>query len=293
MHRFESGSRLQCFAQSKSPSIFSNPSPLNILFIGDIFGRPGRKTIQKVLRKYRKEFGIHLVIANAENLHHGKGVTEDNTKELTAAGVDFFTSGNHVWKDRSIIPFLDKPNFPLIRPANYPTSAPGKGYKIVEGSLMQRVLVINVMGRVFMPVQLDCPFKAVEKILKETANENISAIIVDLHAEATSEKVAFGHFLDGKVSFVVGTHTHVPTADERILENGTAYQTDVGFTGPANSVIGLETESIIENFLTQIPIKHEVAGGPTVFNATIVEIDENTRLATKIQRVQEYLPEFD
>ena len=265
---------------------------MNILFIGDIFGRPGRTTVKKLLRDYRKELGIHLVIANAENMHHGKGVSEENINEMRSAGVDFFTSGNHIWKERSIIPLLNSPKMPLIRPANYPTGVPGRGFAIVEGGLMQKVLVINVMGRLFMPAQLDCPFRAVDKILKEQAHQQFSAIFVDIHAEATSEKMALAHYLDGRVTAVVGTHTHVPTADERILDGGTAFQSDVGFTGPIDSVIGVEKQCIIENFLTQVPVKHEVADGPTVFNALKIEVDDSTQKAIAVTRIQRYLDEY-
>jgi len=262
---------------------------MNILFIGDIFGRPGRNAVKKLLRKYREEHGIHLVIANGENMHHGKGVSEENISDMRQAGVDFFTSGNHVWKDRSFVPLMDKKTMPLIRPANYPGGVPGRGWQIIEGSLKQRVLVINLMGRVFMPQDLDCPFRTADRILKETAGEYLNAIIVDFHAEATSEKMALAHYLDGRVSAVLGTHTHVATADERILSEGTAYQTDVGFTGPIDSVIGAEKTAIISHFLTQLPMKIEVAEGPVVFNATKVEIDDKSRRATEILPIRQYL----
>ena len=265
---------------------------MNILFIGDIFGRPGRETVKKLLPEYRKKYEINLVIANAENMHHGKGVEETQLKELQMAGVDFFTSGNHVWHEKSIIPRLDDKKFPLIRPANYPPGAPGRGHHIIETSLMKKVLVINLMGRVFMPMHLDCPFRTADKILKEYEHENFAAIFVDFHAETTSEKMALGHYLDGRVSAVIGTHTHVPTFDARVLAGGTAFQSDVGFTGPIDSVIGLEKTSIIKNFLTQVPIKHEVADGETVFNALKIEIDENTRKAVSVEQIQKYLENF-
>lgn len=262
---------------------------MNILFIGDIFGRPGRETVKKLLKGYRSKLGIHLVIANAENMHHGKGVSEENLKEMQSAGVDFFTSGNHVFHHREILPLMGDKKIPLLRPANYPPKAAGRGYEIIQGSLMQKVLVINVMGRVFMPADLDCPFRTIDKILRDTASEQLAAIFVDIHAEATSEKMALAHYLDGRVTAVIGTHTHVPTADERILEGGTAFQSDVGFTGPIDSVIGVEKEPIIEHFLTQMPVKHEVAHGPVVFNAVKIEVDDSTKQATKIERIQEYL----
>jgi hypothetical protein len=279
---------------------------MNILFIGDIFGRPGRTTVKKLLPDYRKKLGIDLVVANAENMHHGKGVSESQLKEMQAAGVDFFTSGNHVWKEREIIPRLDDPKLPLIRPANYPEGAPGKGYQVVEvggagrvgagksGKGGAKVLVINLMGRVFMPMHLDCPFRAADKILKKFEGElaGLAAIFVDFHAETTSEKMALAHYLDGRVTAVIGTHTHVPTSDARVLPGGTAFQSDVGFTGPIDSVIGLEKSGIIQNFLTQIPHKHEVAGGDTVFNAVKIEIDPKTRKAVSIEQIQKYLEDL-
>lgn len=262
---------------------------MNILFIGDIFGRPGRNTVKKLLKDYRQKHNIHLAIANAENMHHGKGASMENIDEMRKAGVDFFTSGNHIWADRSIIPHLDDKKTPLIRPANYPSGVAGRGYEIVECGLMQKVLVINLMGRVFMPMHLDCPFKTADKILKQFENENLAAIFVDLHAEATSEKIALAHYLDGRITALIGTHTHVPTADTIILEGGTAFQSDAGFTGPVNSCIGVQKELIIKNFLTQIPVKHEVAEGRTVFNAVKIEVDDVSKMAVKIERVQEYL----
>lgn len=267
---------------------------MNILFIGDIYGRPGRDTVKKLLKGYRERHKIDLVIANAENMHHGKGVSEENIKEMLSAGVDFFTSGNHIYKEKSILPFLDSKNLPLLRPANYPQGAPGRGSQIIECGLMQKVLIINLMGRVFMPAHLDCPFRVADRILEEAiaelgGNQEFAAIFVDFHAEATSEKMALAHYLDGRVSAVIGTHTHVPTADARILPGGTAFQSDVGFTGPVDSVIGAEKKAIIEHFLTQVPVRHEVAQGPTVFNAVKLVIDDKTAKATAIQPIQEYL----
>jgi metallophosphoesterase (TIGR00282 family) len=222
-------------------------------------------------------------------MHHGKGVSEGQMKELQHAGVDFFTSGNHIWKEKAIIPRLDDKKLPLIRPANYPPQAPGKGYQVVEGGLMQRVLVINLMGRVFMPSHVDCPFRTVDRILEEHKHEQLAAIFVDFHAETTSEKAALGHHLDGRVTAVIGTHTHVPTFDARILPGGTAFQSDVGFTGPIDSVIGLEKKSIIQNFITQVPIKHEVAEGDTVFNALKIEVDDQTQKAVRLEQIQRYI----
>ncbi len=265
---------------------------MKILFIGDIFGRPGRNTVKKLLPEYKTKHGIHLVIANAENMHHGKGVEESQLQEMQKAGVDFFTSGNHIWKEKAIIPRLSDKKLPLIRPANYPESAPGRGFQVIEGGLMQKVLVINLMGRVFMPTHLDDPFRTADRILKQFEHEQLSAIFVDFHAETTSEKAALANYLDGRISALIGTHTHVPTFDARILPNGTAFQTDVGFTGPIDSIIGLEKESIIKNFLTQVPVKHEVADGDTIFNATIIEIDDQSKKAVSIEQIQRKVEVF-
>lgn len=266
---------------------------MNILFIGDIFGRPGRNTITKLLPDYRKKLSADLVIANAENMHHGKGVSEPQLKEMQAAGIDFFTSGNHIWKEREIISRLDDPKLPLIRPANYPSGAPGKGYQVVEDAKGRRVLVINLMGRVFMPMQLDCPFRRADEILEKFQDDKkLSAIFVDFHAETTSEKMALGHYLDGRITALIGTHTHVPTFDARVFPGGTAYQTDVGFTGPIDSVIGLQKSGVIQNFLTQVPHKHEIAEGDTVFNAIKIVVDDKTKKAVSVEQIQKYLEDL-
>lgn len=262
---------------------------MKILFIGDIYGRPGRNTVSKILPALKKDRNIDLVIANAENMRHGKGVNHSNITEMQEAGVDFFTSGNHIFKDPTILEHLVDPDYPLLRPANYPPQVPGNGYRLVESQSGRKVLVINVMGRVFMPGDLDCPFRAVDSILREFEGQDLDAIFVDHHAEASSEKEALGHYLDGRVSVVVGTHSHVPTADARILDGGTAYQGDVGMTGPLNSVIGADKELVIEHFLTQMPLKIEVAKGSTVFNALDIEIDESTRHAVNLEFIRQIL----
>ncbi len=257
---------------------------MKILFIGDIIGRPGRTAVKRILPQLKAEGSYELVIANGENAHHGKGITPEDVQELSAAGVDFFTTGNHIWKDKSIIPFLGSKNMPVIRPANYPEGNPGKGWQIVETGLMRRVLVINLLGRLFINVQTDCPFRTADKILKENAHERLDAIFVDFHAEATSEKCALANYLDGRVTAVVGTHTHVATADARILPGGTAFQTDAGFVGPEDSVIGVRKELIIENFLTQMPVKHDIADGPVMFNAVELEIEKGKAEAVGLVR---------
>ena len=246
--------------------------------IGDIIGQPGRQAIRRILPELRRELGLDLVIANGENTAGGFGITLDTAEELLESGVDVLTSGNHIWDQKEIIPHMDE-GLPLIRPANYP-DAPGKGYLVQDG-----VMVLNLMGRVFMPT-LDCPFRAASAILAEAAEEHSPhAIIVDFHAEATSEKQGMGWYLDGKVSAVLGTHTHVGTVDARILPKGTAYLTDVGMTGPVNSVIGSDTNAVLERFLTGLPQRLSVARGPVILNSALVEIDEETGKATSIERI--------
>lgn len=255
---------------------------LRILFIGDIVGRPGRRTIKKILPDLKKKEKIDFVIANAENLSHGKGVTRKTVEEIQEAGVDFCTSGNHIWKEREVYGDLNDPKFPVIRPANYPPGVPGRGYQIVKTKMMEKILVINLMGRVFMKDMLDCPFRMADAILKEHMGHKFAAIVVDFHAEASSEKVCLGHYLTNRVTAVVGTHTHVPTADARILGKGTAYQTDLGAVCLRDSAIGVDKEPIIKHFLTQMPMKHEITDGPTEFHGTIVTVDPETALATDI-----------
>lgn len=264
---------------------------MRILMIGDVFGRPGRKTLARILPDLKKKKKIDLVIANAENAHHGKGVSDSKIREMQGYGVDFFTGGNHIWRIPEIFNHMEKSGYPLIRPANYPEGAPGRGYDIIKVG-KQKVLVINLMGRVFMPAHLDDPFRKAEMILDEVKKagnklgKDLAAIIVDMHAETGSEKMAMGHFLDGKVSVVYGTHTHIQTADEQILPKGTAYLTDVGMTGVIDSIIGVRKEEIIENFLTQLPVKHEVADGDTVFNALLIETEKKSGLPKSIERIQ-------
>jgi len=267
---------------------------MKILLIGDVFASPGRKTVKDILPSLKVELEADLVIANAENLHHGKGVSSSKITELQKAGVDFFTSGNHIWKVNEIFEYMNKETYPLIRPANYPKSVPGRGHAIIETKKGEKVMVINLIGRVFMHTHTDCPFRTAEAIIEMEAEkgwklgDKLAAIVVDMHAEVGSEKMALGHFLDGKVSAVVGTHTHIPTADEQILPGGTAYQTDLGMTGVVNSIIGVNKTEIIENFLTQMPVRHQIAEGPTVFNALLIETDPITGLTINIKRIQKY-----
>ena len=246
--------------------------------IGDIIGQPGRRAIRRVIPDLRQELGLNLVIANGENVAGGFGITLDTAEELLDSGVDILTSGNHIWDQKEIIPHMDE-GLPLIRPANYP-DAPGRGYLVQDG-----VMVMNLMGRVFMPT-LDCPFRTASALLEEAQTEHSPrAIIVDIHAEATSEKQGMGWYLDGKVSAVLGTHTHVGTVDARILPKGTAYLTDVGMTGPVNSVIGSDTNAVLDRFLTGLPQRLPVAGGPVILNSVMLELNDETGKAVSIQRI--------
>jgi metallophosphoesterase (TIGR00282 family) len=250
-----------------------------ILAIGDIIGRPGRQAVQQLVPALRREYGLSLVIANGENTAGGFGLTPDTATELLDAGVDVLTSGNHIWAQKEIIPYLDG-ELPIIRPLNYPPGVPGRGY-FVKG----QVMAVNLIGRTFMG-DFDCPFRAMDQLLADLSPAP-PIIIVDFHAEATSEKVAMGRYLDGRVSAVLGTHTHVGTVDSQILPHGTAYVTDIGMAGPTDSVIGDDTESVIRRFLTQMPHRLSVGkGNKTMLNAIIVEVDEDSGRATSIERIQ-------
>jgi metallophosphoesterase (TIGR00282 family) len=256
---------------------------LKVLVIGDIVGRPGRNAVKEYLQKNGDEYDF--IIANGENAAGGRGITPQIVYDFFNYGVDVITLGNHVWDKKEIIEFIEhEPN--LIRPANYPPPTPGKGAVIVKLASGVKIGVINLSGRIFLP-SLDCPFRKAKKLIKELKKET-SLIIIDFHAEATSEKVAFGWFLDGQVSGVLGTHTHIQTADERILPGGTAYISDIGMTGPRNSVLGMKKEAIIERFLTQMPIRFEVAGGETIFNAVSLNLEIQSGKCTKIKRIKEY-----
>jgi 2',3'-cyclic-nucleotide 2'-phosphodiesterase len=251
---------------------------MNILAIGDIIGRPGRQVVHKHLRNLRKQYKIDYVIANGENTAGGFGLTSITARELLDDGVNMLTSGNHIFSQKEIIPFLDT-DMPLIRPLNYPPGVPGKGYRIAN-----RVLTINLIGRTFMQ-NYDDPFRTMDNLLKEL-KDRPKIIFVDFHAEATSEKVALGRYLDGRVTAVLGTHTHVGTIDTMILKGGTAYVTDIGMTGPIDSIIGDEPEPIIQRFLTQMPTHLTVGSGKALLNAIIVEADEETGKAKSIIRIQ-------
>ncbi|MBI3331251.1 MAG: TIGR00282 family metallophosphoesterase [Candidatus Omnitrophica bacterium] len=255
---------------------------MKILLIGDIVGQPGRAVVAREVIRLREERAIDVVVANCENVAGGAGVTPDTAEDLFRAGVDVLTSGNHVWRKREALELL-KLDPRVLRPANYPDGTPGAGSAIIETLSGQKVGILNVMGRVFME-PLDCPFRAAERELARLKLVT-PVIIVDMHAEATSEKVAMGWYLDGKVSVVFGTHTHIPTADERILPQGTAFITDVGMTGPYDSVIGRRVDQILERFLSNRPVKSDVAEGNVQLRGLLVDVDERTGKATAVERI--------
>jgi metallophosphoesterase (TIGR00282 family) len=251
---------------------------LRILAIGDIIGKPGRNAVKEILPALCDEHNIDLVVGNGENAAGGLGLTPSTAEDLFDSGIDVITTGNHIWAHSDIIPYLDS-ELAILRPLNYPPMNPGRGYL-----LKNNVLIVNLVGRVFMG-HVDCPFRAMDQLLVEFEHKSVP-IIVDFHAEATSEKVAMGRYLDGRVSAVVGTHTHVGTADARILPGGTAYVTDIGMVGPMDSVIGDDPDSVIRRFLTQIPSRLSVGKGTVSFDAILVEVDEKTGKAAGIQRIQ-------
>jgi len=260
---------------------------IKILFIGDIIGQPGRSAVIANILRLKDQHQINLTIANGENLAGGMGITPETALELLSNHIDIISTGNHVWDKKEIIDYIDKDDR-IIRPANYPQGVPGKGWTFKSINYNQSELIIavlNLSGCVFMQ-PLDNPFRVVENILP-SIREKTNIIVVDFHAEATSEKIALGRFLDGKVSAVIGTHTHVQTADETIFPNGTAYITDVGMTGPIDSIIGTKTELIIKRFLTQMPTKFDVPKGDVCISAVIIEIDPSTGRSSSIKRVYE------
>lgn len=253
---------------------------MRILFIGDIVGQPGRAIVEERLPELLDQYHPDLVLANAENMANGRGLTPKLAEALFDANVDILTTGNHVWDNREIYGYIDNDRR-IVRPANFPKGVPGLGYSLVKVGTVQ-VAVINLMGRVFMG-DYDSPFAVIDDILKEI-HSSTKHVFIDFHAEATSEKMAFAHYVDGRVSAVVGTHTHVQTADERILPGGTAYITDVGMCGPINSIIGMKKEQVLQRFLTQMPIRFEVETGAAMLNAVVVELAQNGQ-ASSISRI--------
>lgn len=243
---------------------------MHIFFIGDIVGSPGRRAVDELLPRVVDRHYVDLVVANGENAAGGIGITPQVAEQLLHNGIDLLTSGNHIWKHKEILPYLDDTDR-LLRPANYPSDNPGRGYAIVETAAGEMVGVINLEGRVFMN-PLECPFRTADRILAALPAD-LKVILVDMHAEATSEKLAMGWYLDGRVSAVIGTHTHVQTADERILPRGTGYITDAGMTGPVNSVIGMKKEVILERFLTQRPQPFKVASQDIQLQGVLLKVD--------------------
>jgi len=263
---------------------------LKLLFLGDVFGKPGRQAVQRLVPRLIAREKLDVVVANAENAASGLGVTPENAQELLAAEVDLLTSGNHIWAKREIVPYLEAPGSKQLRPANYPRGSPGRGRAVVETPDGRRLGVVNLEGRVFMR-NLDDPFRAAEEEIRLLKADGVSCILVDMHCEATSEKTALAHYLDGKVSAVIGTHTHVQTADERLLPGGTAFISDAGMCGPRDSVIGVRKELVLERFLTQRPVAFEPAKKDVWINAVLIEIDDASGKAKSIVRVQEKLEE--
>ena len=256
---------------------------LTILFIGDVVGRPGRKAVVELLDELVDRHDVDLVIANAENTAGGFGLTEAATRELLDSGVHILTTGNHVWDKKEAIPVLEESQR-ILRPANYPEGTPGRGYRVIETPGGIEVAVINLQGRVFMNA-IDCPFRKADEILHSLA-EGPRCIVVDFHAEATSEKRALALYLDGRIGALVGTHTHIQTADERIMLSGTAYISDLGMTGnEEGSVIGIEYKAALHRFLTQMPSRFDLAKGEPVLNGAVVNIDSETGKAVSIERI--------
>ena len=260
---------------------------MKILCVGDIVGEAGRRALEELLPGIKEEFQIDFTMVNGENAAGGAGLTPRIAEQLYRAGADVLTLGDHVWDRPELVEYLNEEKR-IIRPANFPADTPGKGWCVITKA-GKKIGVINLLGRVFMRYNVDCPFRKLQTILKEIKSET-NTIVVDFHTEATSEKVAFGFFSDGEVSAVVGTHTHIQTADEKILPKGTAYITDLGMTGPYDSVIGQDKEKIIERFLTSRPVRFEVAKDDVQLHGVVIDVNENTGLANHIVRLQRRNP---
>lgn len=256
---------------------------MRILFIGDVVGLTGCRMVEEQLPQFRRKYNIQNVIANGENAFRGKGLSREVADQLFSCGVDLISSGNHIWDQKAVFDFIDQEDR-LIRPANYPSGVPGRGWTSCwVGSTGIQIALINLLGRVFL-AEVDSPFTVLDRVLAEIPAE-IKIRIVDFHAEATSEKLAMAYYAEGKVSALVGTHTHVQTADEQILSKGMGYITDVGMTGAITSILGTKVEPVLYRFLTALPVRFEPAEGPGQFNAVILEINETNGQTTKIERV--------
>ncbi|ATO47870.1 MULTISPECIES: TIGR00282 family metallophosphoesterase [Brevibacillus] len=255
---------------------------MKLLFIGDIVGSPGREIVKEYVPRLKRKYTPDLIVVNGENAAHGRGITRKIANEFFQVGVQAITMGNHTWDNREIFDFIDEDSR-IVRPANFPEGTPGRGLTYVQTHLGE-VAIINVQGRTFLP-PLMCPFETAEQLVEE-ARKRTKYIFVDVHAEATSEKQALGWYLDGKISAMVGTHTHVQTGDERILPNGTGYITDAGMCGPTDGILGMERSAVIMKFLTQLPVRFEVAEGPTQLNGVLFTLDKSTGKTTKIDRIR-------
>lgn len=255
---------------------------MNILVIGDIVGRPGRRALRNLLPELQKKYNIEFTIANAENAAGGRGLSREVFTEIIGCGVDVCTMGNHVWDNREILTFIDdEPR--IVRPANYPGDCPGQGFHIYTAGFNKKIAVINVSGRVFLDA-LDCPFQTTEAILAEL-KDTVDIIIIDFHGEATSEKLAFAYYFAGRADAILGTHTHIQTADERILQGNTAYITDLGMTGPLDSILGMDKEQVIRKFLTQRPARFEVAKGSAQLQGIVFSVNNDTNIVFNIERI--------
>lgn len=267
---------------------------MKILFFGDIVGKPGRQAIKKILPDLKRKYEPDLIFANGENLAHGKGISQESAKEVIGAGIDWLTLGNHAFAQKGGVEILEDKKWPVIRPANWAANIPGRGHVLINVR-SKKVLLVNLIGRVFMHQQFDDPFACAGAILedysleKKSGADKVNAIILDWHAEATSEKMAMGWHLDGKVSAVLGTHTHIGTDDARILPKGTAYVSDIGMVGVQDSVLGVDKEIILKRLLTQMPYKMEVAEGKVLVDAVLVTLDDKTGLAQNIQKIKEII----
>ena len=257
---------------------------MRVLFIGDIVGSPGRRIVCTSARALAAEHGAEVVIANCENAAAGFGITPPLVDELLAAGIDVLTSGNHIFDRKEILPYFQQgaANGRLLRPANYPSDAPGSGLYVGQSAAGTPYAVLNLQGRVFMP-SIDCPFQTADRLLEQIPPQ-VKVILVDLHGETTSEKQALGWYLDGRISAAIGTHTHVPTADEKILPHGTAYITDAGMTGPYESVIGNDKDDVLRRFLTGLPTRLEVAQGDVRLCGVLLDLDAESGRARRIER---------
>jgi metallophosphoesterase (TIGR00282 family) len=257
---------------------------MNILVIGDIVGAPGRRAVLEHLPVLRAQHRLDLVIANVENIADGAGVTPESAEALLAAGVDLLTSGNHIWDKSEAFDYIARQPR-LLRPHNYPEGTPGRGWTVVEAANGCRVGVLNLLGNVYMHPHLDCPFRCADRVLGAKPSD-LHVVLVDFHAEATSEKTALGWYLDGRVSAIVGTHTHIPTADERVLPRGTAYITDIGMCGCYDSVIGMDIQKSLRRFVHKLPARFDVAEGPGTLCAVLLDVDETSGRCRSIERLR-------